>query len=296
MLFGGVSIFGGRGTIVGVVLSVAIVGSLQMALTQINVSADKQNIVTGVLLLISVIVPNGGEALRRLARPHPSPSRGPRLTHDPAPFHRIRPHHPTQEGNTMTGIQTARRMAVAAVSRHARRRRARRLQLDQQQLGDIAAHRRRQRDRHVGAAHRRPSGSGGATTIKKGLKVYFIPKDTQNPYEVLADKGGQKALSELGGTVTVSSGTAGHRGRADPVDPGGHPGPRRRDRHRRQRPVGAVPDAEHRRRRPASRSSSFDSDITCGSSPNHLFINQADTETDRHVRGRPAGQADQLDR
>jgi rhamnose transport system permease protein len=65
VLFGGVSIFGGRGTIFGVVLSVAIVGSLQMALVQLNVSADKQNIVTGVLLLISVIVPNGAEALRR---------------------------------------------------------------------------------------------------------------------------------------------------------------------------------------------------------------------------------------
>jgi rhamnose transport system permease protein len=66
VLFGGVSIFGGRGTIFGVVLSVAIVGSLQMALTQINVSPDKQNIVTGVLLLISVVVPNGAEVLRRL--------------------------------------------------------------------------------------------------------------------------------------------------------------------------------------------------------------------------------------
>jgi len=79
VLFGGVSIFGGRGTIVGVVLSVAIVGSLQMALTQINVSADKQNIVTGVLLLISVIVPNGGEALRRVrnrVRRRPLPRAG----------------------------------------------------------------------------------------------------------------------------------------------------------------------------------------------------------------------------
>ncbi len=66
VLFGGVSIFGGRGTILGVVLSVAIVGSLQMALTQMNVSPDKQNIVTGVLLLISVIVPNGGELLHRI--------------------------------------------------------------------------------------------------------------------------------------------------------------------------------------------------------------------------------------
>ena len=46
----------------------------------------------------------------------------------------------------------------------------------------------------------------------------------------------------------------GHRGRPDPVDPGGHPGPRRRDRHRRQRPVGAVPVAEPGRP-PASRSS-----------------------------------------
>ncbi|MDP9091755.1 MAG: ABC transporter permease [Actinomycetota bacterium] len=66
VLFGGVSIFGGRGTIPGVVLSVAIVGSLQMALTQINVSADKQNVVTGVLLLISVVVPNGRDAYRRV--------------------------------------------------------------------------------------------------------------------------------------------------------------------------------------------------------------------------------------
>lgn len=66
VLFGGVSIFGGRGTIIGVVLAVVIFGSLLMVLTQINVSPDKQNIVTGALLLISVIVPNGGENLRRL--------------------------------------------------------------------------------------------------------------------------------------------------------------------------------------------------------------------------------------
>lgn len=65
VLFGGVSIFGGRGTIPGVVLSVAIVGSLQMALTQMNVSPDKQNIVTGVLLLLSVIIPNGADIYRR---------------------------------------------------------------------------------------------------------------------------------------------------------------------------------------------------------------------------------------
>lgn len=75
VLFGGVSIFGGRGTIPGVVLAVAIVGALQMALTQMNVDPNVQNIVTGALLLLSVVVPSGGEAVRRararLRRPAP---------------------------------------------------------------------------------------------------------------------------------------------------------------------------------------------------------------------------------
>jgi rhamnose transport system permease protein len=66
VLFGGVSIFGGRGTLPGVVLAVLILGSLQMALTQRQVDPNVQNVVTGVLLLLSVVVPSGGEALRRL--------------------------------------------------------------------------------------------------------------------------------------------------------------------------------------------------------------------------------------
>ncbi len=71
VLFGGVSIFGGRGTVIGVFLAVVIVGALQQALTQLGVPAEIQNIVTGGLLLISVIVPNGGETIRRLrARRH----------------------------------------------------------------------------------------------------------------------------------------------------------------------------------------------------------------------------------
>jgi rhamnose transport system permease protein len=66
VLFGGVSIFGGRGTVLGVVLSVVIVGCLQQVLTQLNVAPEIQNIVIGVLLLISVVIPNGREALRRI--------------------------------------------------------------------------------------------------------------------------------------------------------------------------------------------------------------------------------------
>jgi len=68
VLFGGVSIFGGRGTIIGVVLSVLVVGCFDEVLTLINVSQEEQNIVFGVLLLISVLVPNGADGYHRLRR------------------------------------------------------------------------------------------------------------------------------------------------------------------------------------------------------------------------------------
>jgi rhamnose transport system permease protein len=66
VLFGGVSIFGGRGSVFGVVLAVLIFGVLQSAMTSINIDQQIQNIITGVLLLVSVIIPNSGEALRRI--------------------------------------------------------------------------------------------------------------------------------------------------------------------------------------------------------------------------------------
>jgi rhamnose transport system permease protein len=65
VLLGGVSIFGGRGTILGVVLAVAVLGTLQTALTADLMPAQDQNIVVGALLLASVIVPNAAEMVRR---------------------------------------------------------------------------------------------------------------------------------------------------------------------------------------------------------------------------------------
>jgi rhamnose transport system permease protein len=65
VLLGGISIFGGRGTIAGVVLAVAVLGCLQTALTADLVPAQDQNIVVGALLLASVISPNAGEIYRR---------------------------------------------------------------------------------------------------------------------------------------------------------------------------------------------------------------------------------------
>ena len=65
VLLGGVSIFGGRGTIAGVVVAVAVLGTLQTALTADLMPAQDQNIVVGALLVASVIVPNGRELYRR---------------------------------------------------------------------------------------------------------------------------------------------------------------------------------------------------------------------------------------
>ena len=65
VLLGGISIFGGRGTIAGVVLAVAVLGCLQTALTADLVPAQDQNIVVGALLIASVIVPNTSDIYRR---------------------------------------------------------------------------------------------------------------------------------------------------------------------------------------------------------------------------------------
>jgi rhamnose transport system substrate-binding protein len=118
------------------------------------------------------------------------------------------------------------------------------------------------------------SASAGAGGIKKGLTVYFIPKDTNNPYEVIADQGGTDALTELGGKVVVSSGTedtaaaqipsiqAAIQAHADAIVIAGND------------PAALCPSLGQAQAA-GIKVVSFDSDVTC---PNHLFINQADTE------------------
>jgi rhamnose transport system substrate-binding protein len=119
------------------------------------------------------------------------------------------------------------------------------------------------------------SAAGGVpANIKKGLVVYFIPKDTQNPYEVIADKGGEAALTELGGKVVVSSGTsdtaaaqipsiqAAIQAKADAIVIAGND------------PSALCPSLAQAQAA-GIKVVSFDSDVTC---PNHLFINQANTQ------------------
>lgn len=64
VLLGGVSIFGGRGTLWGVLAGVLLLGSLQNALRLGDVSNDALTVVTGLLLIVSVLAPNVGAALR----------------------------------------------------------------------------------------------------------------------------------------------------------------------------------------------------------------------------------------
>jgi rhamnose transport system substrate-binding protein len=163
----------------------------------------------------------------------------------------------------MTGIRTARRVATAALS----------VVLAG---GVLAACGSTSKNSSSNTGGGNSSGAS-AGAVKKGLKVYFIPKDTQNPYEVLADQGGEKALKELGGSVTISSGTsdtaaaqlpsiqAAIQAKADAIviaanDPS------------------ALCPSLNRAAQSGIKIVAFDSDITCGTSPNHLFINQADTK------------------
>ncbi|WP_449283397.1 ABC transporter permease [Leucobacter sp.] len=66
VLLGGVSIFGGRGSIPGVFASVLLIGTINYALRLGRVSEVVLVIVTGALLIISVVTPSIGAALRRL--------------------------------------------------------------------------------------------------------------------------------------------------------------------------------------------------------------------------------------
>jgi rhamnose transport system permease protein len=70
VLLGGVNIFGGRGTILGVVLAAIVLALLGNILRLTNVSAEIQSIAVGLLLIVSVVLPNIAHQLRSgLSRP-----------------------------------------------------------------------------------------------------------------------------------------------------------------------------------------------------------------------------------
>jgi rhamnose transport system permease protein len=68
VLLAGVSIFGGKGSIIGVVLGVLAFAGIQNALLLTNFNQEATGIVTGALLLASVFLPNAGLLLSSASR------------------------------------------------------------------------------------------------------------------------------------------------------------------------------------------------------------------------------------
>src|SRR3954470_18510639 len=107
-----------------------------------------------------------------------------------------------------------------------------------------------------------------------GKTFYFIPKDTLNPYEVIADHGGKLAMDALGNKQVVSSGTEDTAAAQQPaiqaaiqahaagiVIAGNDPQ--------------AVCPALKQAQAQGTKIVAFDSDVNC----RQIFINQADTPT-----------------
>ncbi|MDO5067975.1 MAG: ABC transporter permease [Propionibacteriaceae bacterium] len=72
VVLGGVSVFGGRGMLHGVVAGVLLVGALANALRLAGVTADFINIITGSLLVVSVMAASWLEWARRRTRRKPT--------------------------------------------------------------------------------------------------------------------------------------------------------------------------------------------------------------------------------
>jgi rhamnose transport system permease protein len=66
VLLGGVSIFGGSGTLVGVGLSILLVLNLRNGMSLVNITSNTQTGVIGALLILSVLIPNWAQDARGL--------------------------------------------------------------------------------------------------------------------------------------------------------------------------------------------------------------------------------------
>jgi rhamnose transport system permease protein len=92
VLLAGVSIFGGKGSLIGVVLAVLAFTGIQNALLLTNFNQEATGIVTGALLLASVFLPNAGRWLRGLRgygrrAPAPTPPSGLAASQAATPAH-----------------------------------------------------------------------------------------------------------------------------------------------------------------------------------------------------------------
>jgi rhamnose transport system substrate-binding protein len=115
------------------------------------------------------------------------------------------------------------------------------------------------------------SAQAGGTQAKT---FYFIPKDTLNPYEVIADRGGKLALTELKQKQVVSSGTQDTAAAQQPSIQAAIQSGAAGIVIAANDPEGVCPALKQAMAKGIA-VVAFDSDANC----RQLFINQADTET-----------------
>ena len=193
VLLGGVSIFGGRGALHGVIAGVLLIGTLASALRLANVTSDVINIITGTLLVASVVATSFLAWLRRSdGRPGGSRNGAPRSPRARTPR--------TSMQHRMTP-RTARRTMmfsriVDAKRRLGGRRRARGSRAALLATGCADDRRRRRRRRRDG---------GDAN-----LSITFLPKNLGNAYFDTSDAGGEEAIEEFGGTYAEVGPADGH--------------------------------------------------------------------------------------
>ena len=65
VLLGGVSIYGGEGSIIGVVLSLFLIGFISRGLNLVNIPSEMMRVVIGCILIIAILIP---KVLRRVIR------------------------------------------------------------------------------------------------------------------------------------------------------------------------------------------------------------------------------------
>jgi rhamnose transport system permease protein len=70
VVLGGVDINGGKGTMLGAVLSLFLIGLLRFGMGLLNIQGQVQGIVIGLLLILSILLPNAGQQISSVRKMH----------------------------------------------------------------------------------------------------------------------------------------------------------------------------------------------------------------------------------
>ncbi len=175
VLLGGVSIFGGRGALHGVIAGVMLIGVISSAMRLENYTVNKINIVIGTLLVLSVISTSflgwakdlwsrrgRGSGTFQLGNERPAPASG------------RCPRKHQRKVSTMK-FRNRRVTALAAVA----------------MIASVAL-------TACGSSDSDGGSDGGSAS--GDITVTFLPKNLGNPYFDISDAAGQKAVESFGGT------------------------------------------------------------------------------------------------